>query len=194
MNLLSMLTNMMGGSGVTSTLSENTNLSSGMIGKLLMLALPLLLKKLTSNASTPEGARSLYDALGQHVTDSSLEDQLKEADTEDGAKIIGHILGDSAESDISSLAAQTGLSESDVSGVLNNIAPSLLSNLSSVVTNGLPEADESAVSEAAEEKEEGLGSGIFGFLTNLIAGGGESENTGAFDGTDLLNALSALKD
>ena len=178
MNLLSMLTKMLGSSDITDSLSNNTRVSSGALSKLLSLALPILLKQLTKNASTEAGARSLFDALGQHNTDRSLLDQLNNVDTDDGAKIIGHIFGDNAGSEISSLAQQAGVTNEEASGVLNNIAPMLLSNLSSVVNNGMP-----------EEKEEG------GILQTIgrIFGGKDNEDTSAFDGTNLLSALMQLK-
>ena len=178
MNLLSMMSSMLGDSDVTGALSNNTKVSSGALGKLLALALPALLKQLTKNASTEDGARSLFNALSQHTTDRSLADQLNNVDTEDGAKIIGHIFGDSTESEISSLAEQAGVSTEEASGVLNNIAPSLLSNLSSVVTNGLPE----------EQEESG---GILSTIGRIF--GGQKEDTSGFDGTNLLNILTSLK-
>ena len=181
-NLLNMLSGVLGDSNVMNALSDNTNLSADSIKNLLKQALPLLLKKLTGNASTEEGARSLFNAIGQHATDAPVAEQLGNVDTEDGAKIIGHILGEDAQTQIGDLAEKTGLSAEDVSGVLNNIAPSLMSNLSSAVTNGLPESD---------GKEEG--GGLLGGLLGKLFGGKDDEDTGGFDGTNLLNILGALK-
>ena len=181
MNLLSLLTNSMDNSDVTGALSNNTRLSSGVVGKLIALALPLLLRKLTANASTPTGAQSLFNALQQHRTDRSLTDQLNNVDTEDGAKIIGHILGQDAESEIGTLAEKAGISSSEATSFLSNIAPMLMSNLSSAVDNGLPQA---------EEKQESAG-GLLGAIGKLFGGG--EEDTSAFDGTSLLNMLSNLK-
>ena len=183
MNFLSMLTNMMSGDNVTGALSNNTNVSSGLIKKLLILALPLLIKKLTSNAMNKDGARSLFDALSQHQTDEPIEAQIANADAEDGAKILGHIFGDSATSEIGSLAQQVGISADQANGVLSNVAPSLLSNLSSVVTNGLPQADTAAPAQQST-------GGLFGWLKKLFAK--KPEDTSAFDGTNLLSALSAF--
>ena len=182
MNLLGLLTSLLGNSDITQMLSGNTKMSGDAVSSLLKRALPLLLKRLTSNASTEDGARSLANALSQHTSTASMLDQLRDADTEDGAKIIGHILGDHAETDIGELAQQVGVSNEQVSGLLSSIAPSLLSNLSSAFTNGLPEA------EAPEQKE---GEGLLGFVGKLF--GKEEEDTSGFDGTTLLSALSALK-
>ena len=181
-SLLNMLSGFMGDSNVMEALSGNTRLSADSIGNLLKQALPMLIQKLTKNASTEEGARSLFNAIGQHVTDASAADQIKNADTEDGAKIIGHILGEDKENEINDLAEKTGLSSGDVSSVLSNIAPSLMSNLSSAVTNGVPETN---------EKEEG--GGFLGGLLGKIFGGKDGEDTSGFDGSSLLNLLGAFK-
>ena len=168
MNLLKLLLKMLMSNSSSNTLSQNTGVSTDLLAKLLPLALPLLLKAMTNNASSGDGALSLLNALGQHSTDRAMPDLLKEADAEDGKKIIGHILGDRADGEIADLAKQTGLSSDQVSSVLNNIAPSLLSGMSGVLANGLP-----------EEKQ--------GFFSKLF--GKKEKSDAGSDGTDLLKVL-----
>ena len=172
MTLLKLLLKLFLSSSSTNTLSGNTGVNTDLIAKLIPLALPLLLKAMTNNASSGEGALSLLNAVGQHSTNRSMNDLLKEADAEDGSKIIGHILGANRDKEVASLAKQTGLSSDQVNSVLSNIAPSLLSGMSGVLANGLPEEKKSFFAKLFGKKE-------------------KSDTT--LDGTNLLNALMALK-
>ena len=136
MDFLNTLTNMFSGSDTTQVLSDNTGVSAESTSKVISSALPKLVQAMTDNASTSEGASSLLNALGQHHTEKSLQDQLQNADTEDGGKIIGHILGSNEKSQLESIAADSSLSTGQISSILSNVAPAILSTLSSVVSSG----------------------------------------------------------
>ena len=77
MDFLNMLTDMFKGSDSTQVLSENTGISADSIGKVINTALPAIVQAMTDNASSSEGAQSLYNALGQHQTEKSLTEQLQ---------------------------------------------------------------------------------------------------------------------
>ncbi len=130
MNLLGILLKSLLADGALKALAKKTGLSTKQLKKVLPLALPLLLKMLTKNASNQEGAASLLGALTQHTSKKTMAQQIEEADTEDGSKIIGHILGNNSQSSLLSLSNQSGLSQQQVSSVLSGIAPALLSGLS----------------------------------------------------------------
>ena len=111
------------------SVSKKTGVSNNGISKLLMMAVPLLITNLTKNASKKEGATSLLNALTQHTSTQTVSQQIKNGDSTDDAKIIGHILGKDQKSVISGLAKETGLSAKEVNAVLNSIAPALLNSL-----------------------------------------------------------------
>ena len=136
MNLLGILLKTLLADGALKALAKKTGLSTKQLKKVLPLALPLLLKMLTKNASDQEGALSLLGALTQHTSKKTMAQQIEEADTEDGAKIIGHILGSNSQSSLLSLSNQSGLSQNEVSSVLSGIAPALLSGLSAATSTG----------------------------------------------------------
>ena len=85
MNLLSLLLKGMTTAASVNALSQKTGISAKTIKKLLPLALPILLKAMTSNASSSSGAQSLLGALTQHTNKKPLEDQISNADEKDGA-------------------------------------------------------------------------------------------------------------
>lgn len=135
MNLLGILLKALLSEGALKALAQKTGLNSKQLKKVLPLAVPLLLKMLTKNASDKDGALSLLGALTQHTSKKTMAQQIEEADTDDGAKIIGHILGKESQSSLLSLSGQSGLSQQEVSSVLSGIAPALLSGLSAATAS-----------------------------------------------------------
>lgn len=188
MDLLNLFTGAMTSQSTVNTLSEKTGASNTQIKKLLILALPLIIKAMTSNASSQNGASSLLSALTQHKSTASLDTQVKEADAEDGAKIIGHILGGNSQSVMNSLAAQSGMNSDQVGSVLANIAPALLSGVSA--------AKDTAVSQQQSgiDLSDGLDMkdliGIFGAAS---AKPQASASDSASSGMSLLSALTGFK-
>ena len=133
MNLLSVLLDALVTKPALSALSKKTGVKSSSLKKLLPAAVPVLLKFLTKNASDKEGASSLLGALTEHAAAETAAEQIAEADTVDGGKILSHIFGSNKEGTLASLAALTGLDELDVTKALSGIAPTLLSALSAAV-------------------------------------------------------------
>ena len=152
---------------------QKTGIKGVSILTILSYALPLLMRNMTNNASSDAGAQSLLGALGQHTSKKSMPEQIKEADTEDGAKIIGHILGDNQENVIGEIAQKSGASAQDVSAVLASMAPSLLSSLSAA-TN--------AVSSAQQNQSHGVdlsdGLDVSDLMGIFQSGGSKPANNG----------------
>ena len=193
MNLLQLLLGAMTTQSSVGSVSGKTGLSNKQIQKLMMLAIPLLLKYMTGNAtSSGSGALSLLGALSQHTNKKDMAQPLNEADEDDGGKIIGHILGNNEKKVEHDLAAQTGLNEAQIKQVLSIMAPALMSGVSEAATASAASGKPVAAAAPASPLEALAGSGIFGALF----GGGkkndsanQKENDGAADGTALLQAL-----
>ena len=111
MNLLSLLLGSMMTQSSVNNLSGKTGTSQSAIMRLLPLAIPILIKYLTKNAQSQQGALSLLGALTQHKNTNSMELQLADADADDGNKILNHILGGNYGSVMNQLAGQSGMSE-----------------------------------------------------------------------------------
>ena len=134
MNLLTMLLGSFASDASVNSLSHKTGVSSSMLTKLIPLAIPILLKALTNNASSAGGAQSLLTALGQHSNKRSMAQQIDAADAQDGAKIVNHIFGKDTDKIIGQLAGQTDLTTDQVSGVLSQMAPAMMSGVSEATT------------------------------------------------------------
>ena len=200
MNLLGILLKALLSEGALKALAKKTGLNSKQLKKVLPLAVPLLLKMLTKNASDKDGALSLLGALTQHTSKKTMAQQIEEADTDDGAKIIGHILGKESQSSLLSLSGQSGLSQQEVSSVLSGIAPALLSGLSAAtasagssaskvdLSDGLDLSDVVAMLGGAKPEPAGLLSGLFGKKPAK-----EEQKDAGLNGAALLQLLLANK-
>ena len=217
MNLLSLLLKSLLTDASVSALAKKTGLNAGSLKKLIPLAIPLLLKFLTKNASSESGALSLLGALSQHTNQKALSDQIDEADTEDGGKIIGHILGDQSEAVAVQLAQESGMSERDVNSALAGLAPALMSGLSAAnqtvssspkvdLSDGLDLSDLMGMFAGAQQAQAqpsgggllsgllGGGSGLGGLFGSLLGSSAQqSSQENEFNGTQLLSLLSAMK-
>lgn len=197
MNLLGVIIKSLLSGGTLNALMKKTGLSSKQLKKLIPLAVPLLIRMLTKNASSQDGLTSLLGALTQHTSKESMQAQVAAADAEDGAKIIGHILGSEQDSSVISLANQTGLTQQQVSGVLSNIAPALLSGLSAAtntgsstgkvdLSDGLDLSDVMAMLGGSKPQSTGLFSGLFSSKP-------KEEKDSNVNGTALLQLLLSGK-
>ena len=193
MNLLSILLKILLSKNTLTALAKKSGLTAGKLKKLIPLALPLLLKYLTSNASSQSGALSLLGALGQHNTAKALPDQIAEADLEDGGKILGHIFGHSSEDEIETLAAQSGLSDKEVNTALNSIAPALLSSLNTATTSAHKKKVDLSDGLDLSDVMGLLGGGSGGSLLGGLLGGKKpEEKDDGLNGNALLQTLLQL--
>ena len=221
MNLLSLLLKSLLADSSITALAKKTGLNASSLKKLIPLAIPLLLKFLTKNASNESGALSLLGALSQHTNQKALSDQIDEADTEDGGKIINHIFGSESEDVTNQLALESGMSQRDVNSALAGIAPALMSGLSAA-TNSVSSAPKVDLSDGldlsdlmgmfvgtqqaqqAQNQPSGGGllsgllggnnaglGGLFGSLFGSSAPQASQENE--FNGTQLLSLLSSMR-
>ena len=201
MNLLGVLLKTLLSEEAVKALAKKTGLDGKSLTKLLPLAIPVLMKMLTKNASSEAGASSLLTALTQHTGKKTAAQQISEADTEDGAKIVNHIFGSRKNEELQALSAQSGLSEGEVSSALSGIAPTLLTTLSAATQSATPAAsagkvdlsdgldlgDVMAMLGGAKPSAADLLGGLFG------GGAAREEKDSAVNGASLLNSLLAMK-
>jgi len=116
-------------SGVAGQTGQDETKTSG----LLTMALPVLMKAMERNASTPEGAEGLMGAItGKH--NGSILDNLgglfggedSEQVTQDGDKILGHVLGNKRAGIEHVLGQKAGMDSGSVASILKVAAPILM--------------------------------------------------------------------
>ncbi len=201
MNLFDMLLGAMNDQASVDSLSERSGLSSAQITKLLPLALPIIIKALTKNASSQAGATSLFNALGQHTSTKPMNIQIQNADKEDGNKILQHIFGNNYSNVMSDLSQQTGANQNQIQSALGTLAPALMSGLSAAtshasnqhssginLSDGLDLSDIAGLLGAGKPAAKPSG----GILSQIFGGGKPQQTQSGPDGTELLMSLLSL--
>ena len=134
------------------------------------MALPVLMKAMERNAATPEGAEGLMSALS-NKHDGSILDNLSglfgggvdETVKQDGAGILGHILGNKQQGVEQVIGQKSGLDASSVATILKVAAPLFMGVL------------------GKQKKEQNISNS--GDLTGLLGGllgGNETQNEQSF--------------
>ena len=148
-------------SGVSGSSGQSQDKTSG----LLTMALPVLMKAMERNASTPKGAEGLMGAIsGKH--NGSILDNLgglfgggvdKEV-VDDGDKILGHILGNKRSNVEQVLGQKAGMDSGAVASILKVAAPILMGVLG----------------KSASQNNVSSPSGLGGLLGGLLGGASQS--------------------
>ena len=197
MNLLSVLSSSLLSDVAVAALAKKTGLSKTQLKKVVAIAIPLLLKAMTRNVSSQSGVQSLLGALTQHTNTRSIAEQIDEADTVDGGKIVGHILGNDTDSAVQALAVETDMAEGEVRSVLSAIAPALLSGLSAATTStaakpkvdlsdGLDLSDVMAMLSGVQQQQQPAVNPTAALLGSLLGG---TQQQAASPANSLIGAL-----
>ena len=121
------------GKTIISGVSGSTGTDQNKTSSVLTMALPVLMKAMERNASTPEGAEGLMGALSSKH-DGSILDNLSglfgggvdDNVKNDGAKILGHVLGNKQQGVEQVIGQKSGLDASSVANILKVAAPILM--------------------------------------------------------------------
>ncbi|NLC55121.1 MAG: DUF937 domain-containing protein [Erysipelothrix sp.] len=115
---------------VMDELSKSTGLKAKKLQEAVKLGVPTIMQALSNNAKNEKGALSLSKALNDHKDDKvdDVVNFLKNVDTKDGSKMLGHIFGKDQKVE-NNLAKQTGIETNDISALLARLAPLLMGML-----------------------------------------------------------------
>ncbi len=131
MDLTQLLMQQLAGGGL-SQISQQIGTDEQTTGSALSTAMPLLVSALANNASKPDGAQALHQALTEGHDGSILNNVpsfLENPQAANGAGILGHILGGQQPVVTQGLAQNTGLDSGQVGQLLQIAAPLLMGAL-----------------------------------------------------------------
>ncbi|WP_103863934.1 DUF937 domain-containing protein [Aquimarina sp. I32.4] len=121
------------GKQIINGVSSQTGQSEDKTGSLLSMAMPVLMGAMQKNAATPEGASGLLGAItGKHsggILDNLgglFEGGVDQSVTNDGAGILGHILGGKQPAVENALSQKSGIDAGSVAQILKVAAPILM--------------------------------------------------------------------
>ncbi len=160
-------------------ISQNVSAEPSLVNSAISMALPAILGGLANNASTPEGAESLNNALDRDHSSGGILDNLgglagaifgggqqqAPPPAADGGGILGHILGNSQGALAQNVSQQTGLNVGQVAQILMMLAPIVMSYL------------------GQKKQQENVGAdGLGGLLGGILGGGGGASQAGGLSG------------
>ena len=154
------------GKQIVSGVSNSTGNDSSKTNNVLSMALPVLMKAMQRNTSTTEGAEGLMGALADKH-DGSILDNLgglfgggvDESVKQEGAGILGHVLGNKQQSVEQVISQKSGLDAGSVNNILKVAAPLLMGVLGK-------QSRQNNVTDS---------SGLGGLLSGML-GGNETKN------------------
>lgn len=116
--------------------SQETKQPEGQTAEVLSMALPLLLGAMKKNASSPQGAEGLMQALSSRHDGSILDDLggffgggVDPGMLNDGAGILGHVLGSRQPAVESALSQKSGMDPDTIASILKIAAPIIMGYL-----------------------------------------------------------------
>lgn len=162
------------GDQAVSEISQNVGADNSMVSTAIQYALPAIIGGLANNASTPQGAESLNNALEQDHSGGGVLDNLgglagmifgggqqapppRQADA---GGILGHILGGSQGAVAQDVSQKSGLNMGQVAQILMMLAPIVMSYL------------------GQKKQQENVGADGLGGLLGGLLGGGQQQSSG----------------
>ena len=125
------ITQQLGGSAVR-TLSQRFGINETTANSAIQIGVPLILAALARNASKPQEAEKLHQAIATDH-DGSIFDNLMgylgNPQSANGAGILGHVFGNQQPAIENNLAQATGLDQSSAGGLLETLAPLVMGSL-----------------------------------------------------------------
>ncbi|WGK64552.1 DUF937 domain-containing protein [Croceiramulus getboli] len=121
------------GKQIISGVSKETNQPEDKTANVLSMAMPLLMGAMKKNVQSSEGASGLMNALNSKHDGSILnnlgglfEGGVNDSVKQDGAGILGHLLGGKQSAVENTLSAQSGMDAGSISNILKVAAPILM--------------------------------------------------------------------
>ena len=114
------------------TIAQRFGISESTANTAIQMAVPLILTALARNASQPQEAQNLHEAVANDH-DGSIFDNLMgylgNPQSANGAGILGHVFGSQQPAIENNLAQATGMDQSSAGGLLETLAPLVMGSL-----------------------------------------------------------------
>ena len=125
------ITQQLGGSAAR-TIAQRFGISETTANTAVQLGVPLILAALARNASQPQEAQNLHQAVATDHDGSILDnvtDYLQNPQTANGSGILAHVFGTQRPTVENNLAQATGMDQGSAAGLLETLAPLVMGSL-----------------------------------------------------------------
>ena len=172
MNIISeMITQRISGA-VAGQLSQRLGVSESTAQTAVQLAVPVILAALARNASRPQGAQELHQAVASDHDGSILDhlsSYLGNPQAANGAGILGHVLGGQRPVVENNLAQATGLDPNSAGSLLEMVAPMVMGAVGrEQQQNGLDPNGLSEFLVQQQQAEVQANPGLLGALSSML--------------------------
>ena len=169
--LTQIITQQLAGNAV-SKIAQRFGISESTANTAVQMAVPLILAAMARNASNPEGAASLHQAVANDHDGSifnNLMGYLNNPQSANGAGIVGHVFGGQQATVQNNLAQATGLDQGSAAGVLETVAPLVMGALGQTQQQSGFDADGlSNMLNAQQQQAEAREPGVMGMLGSML--------------------------
>ena len=166
-----MITQQLGGSA-SHAIAQRFGVSETTANTAIQMAIPLLVSALARNASQPQEAESLHQAVANDHNGSifdNLTGYLQNPQSANGAGILGHIFGGQQPTIQNNLAQATGMDQSSAGGLLETLAPLVMGSLGQAQQqNGLDASGLSNFLNVQQQEAQTTSPDAMGMLSSML--------------------------
>lgn len=166
-----------------SNLSQQLGTDENQVSSAISAALPMIVGAMARNASSEDGAKSLFNALQKDHDGSILENLsgfLGSADNGPGPGILKHVFGEKREMIEKGVSQMSGLNTSTAGSLLENLAPIVMGQLGRMQqSRGLDAGGLASILLGERQQQSqagGTAAAAISMLTNVL----DQDNDGSF--------------
>ena len=137
----------------------------------IQLAVPLIVAALARNASQPQGAQDLHQAVADDHDGSILDNlggYLSSPQQGDGADILGHVLGGQRGSVETNVAQATGMDPASAGNLMEILAPVVMGALGKTQQQNSLDSSGLADYLGQQQREQAATPGVMGMLNSML--------------------------
>ncbi len=165
------ITQQLGGSAAR-TIAQRFGISETTANTAIQMAVPLIVTALARNASQPQEAQNLHQAIATDHDGSifdNLSGYLGNPQSANGAGILGHVFGSQQPAIQNNLAQATGMDQGSAGGLLETLAPLVMGSLGQAQQqNGLDASGLSNFLNVQEQEAQATAPDAMSMLSSML--------------------------
>jgi len=172
MNAITQIVTQQLGGSAARTIAQRFGISESTANTAIQMAVPLILTALARNASQPQAAQNLHQAVATDHDGSILDNvtgYLQNPQSANGAGILGHVFGGQQPAVENNLAQATGMDQNSAGGLLETLAPLVMGSLGKAQQqNGLDASGLSDLLNSQQQEAQANAPGAMSILSSLL--------------------------
>ena len=172
MNAITQLITQQLAGGAARTIANRFGISETTANTGIQIAVPLILAALARNASRPEEAENLHQAINNDHDGSIFENLMgyvQNPQSANGSGILGHVFGNQQPAIEDKLAVATGMDRQSAGGLLQTLAPLVMGSLGKAQQeNGLDASGLSNFLAVQQQEAQTTAPSAMGMLNSLL--------------------------